>query len=86
MIEREETFFLWEEVEEGKQDHTIKWGCASIENLGERWNGGEESGKRKKKKKTRHYLDSVCRDFRRKKGSFGYAAFEVNKGWVLKKK
>lgn len=42
--------------------------------------------KEKKKKKTRHYLDSVCRDFRRKNGSFGYAAFEVNKGWVLKKK
>lgn len=51
MIEREETFFLWEEVEEGKQDHIIKWGCASIENLGERWNGGGESGKRKKKNK-----------------------------------
>lgn len=28
---------------------------------------------KEKEKKTRHYLGSVCRDFRTKKDSFGYA-------------
>lgn len=42
-------------MEEGKQDHIIKWGCVLIENLKESWNGGGESGKKKK----RHYLGRV---------------------------
>lgn len=70
-------------MEEGKQDHIIKWGCVSIENLKERWNGGGESGKKKKQGITWVVFVEISGG---KMILLGMLSFEVNKGWVLKKK